>query len=171
MALSFKEITCFIFDMDGVLTDGTVLVLENGLQARRMFIKDGYALQLAVKRGYRIVVLSGATAPSVIDRLMRLGITEIHMGVSEKRKFVSEFTSRHQIKKEEILFMGDDMPDLEVMDLAGIASCPADAINEIKAVAGYISPFNGGVGCVRDVIEQVMKAREDWFHQEGVASR
>lgn len=171
MTLPFKEITTFIFDMDGVLTNGTVLVLENGLQARQMFIKDGYALQLAVKRGYRVVVLSGATAPSVIDRLTKLGITEIHMGISEKRKFVENFTIQHQLIKVGILFMGDDMPDLEVMDLAGISSCPADAIDEIKAVAGYVSPFNGGLGCVRDVIEQVMKARGDWFHQQGVASK
>ena len=171
MQLNFKDITTFIFDMDGVLTDGTVLVLENGLQARTMYIKDGYALQLAIKKGYRVIVLSGATAPSVIDRLNKLGITEIHMGVTDKYGFVMNYALQHNLSKEEILFMGDDIPDLEVMALAGMASCPADAINEIKGVAIYISSFKGGQGCVRDVIEHVMKNRGDWHHIREVASR
>lgn len=167
----FKNITTFLFDMDGVLTDGSVLVLENGLQARRMNIKDGYALQLAIKRGYRVAVISGATNAPVIDRLNKLGIKDVQMGVEHKDVFIKEYQHQHQLKREEILFMGDDMPDIAAMKMAGLATCPADAIGEIKELAAYISPNKGGEGCVRDVIEQVMKANGNWYHEPGVASK
>ncbi len=113
----FKKITTFIFDIDGVLTDGTVLVLENGLQARRMNIKDGYALQLAIKKGYRILVVSGAAASPVIDRLNKLGITDVHTGVTDKKSFVEVYIAKNHLLTEQILFMGDDIPDLSVMSL------------------------------------------------------
>lgn len=168
---SFARITTFILDVDGVLTDGTVLVLENGLQARRMSIKDGYALQLAVKKGYRLLVISGAGASPVIDRLHKLGITDVHMGITDKKDFILQYMNAHQLQKEALLFMGDDMPDLPAMQVVGLPACPADAADEIKAAAVYISPLAGGTGCVRDVIEKVLKANDHWGIEEGVASK
>lgn len=167
----FKSITTFIFDIDGVLTDGTVIVLENGLQARRMSIKDGYALQLAVKKGYRLMVVSGATSLPVADRLNKLGITSIYMSVTNKKSFVEKYITDHKLITEEVLFMGDDIPDLSAMSFVGLPACPADAVEEIKAVSKYISPFNGGNGCVRDVIEHVLKLNGHWHHEEDVSSR
>jgi len=167
----FKNITTFIFDVDGVLTDGTVLVLENGLQARRMSIKDGYALQLAVKKGYHLLVISGAAASPVVDRLNKLGITHVHMGVRDKKALVEEFATTNRLGPDQLLFMGDDIPDLEAMTIVGLPVCPADAATEIRDISKYISPFNGGYGCVRDVIEKVLRQRNDWHHSEGVTSR
>jgi 3-deoxy-D-manno-octulosonate 8-phosphate phosphatase (KDO 8-P phosphatase) len=167
----FKHISTFIFDVDGVLTDGTVLVLENGLQARRMSIRDGYALQLAIKKGYRLLVISGAAVSPVVDRLRKLGITDIHMGVTYKKDFIKNFIAQHDLTTGEVLYMGDDMPDLPAMAVVGLPVCPADAVVEIKEASKYISPFNGGYGCVRDVIEKVMKVRGDWEHTEDIASR
>ena len=167
----FKKITTFIFDIDGVLTDGTVLVLENGLQARRMSIRDGYALQLAIKKGYRLLVISGANASPVTDRLNKLGIKEVHMTVLNKKSFVEKYMAANKLGFDEVLYMGDDMPDRDVMAMVGLAVCPADAVEEIRAISKYISPSTGGNGCVRDVIEQVLKCNDDWHHQDDVASR
>lgn len=167
----FKKITTFIFDIDGVLTDGTILVLENGLQARHMSIKDGYALQLAVKKGYRILVISGAAASPVIDRLRKLGITDVHTGVTNKRVFVESYIADKNADPSEFLFMGDDIPDQSAMQYVGLPVCPADAVTEIKSVSKYISPVNGGHGCVRDVIEKIMKAQDKWQTDDDITSR
>jgi 3-deoxy-D-manno-octulosonate 8-phosphate phosphatase (KDO 8-P phosphatase) len=167
----FKNITTFIFDVDGVLTDGTVLVLENGVQARRMNIKDGYALQLAVKKGYRLLVISGAAASPVVDRLNKLGITDIHMGVTDKKTFIKNFITNKNLAPDQVLFMGDDIPDLPAMSIVGLPVCPADAVMEIKEAAKYVSPANGGYGCVRDVIEKVLKLKNDWQHTSDITSR
>jgi len=167
----FKKITTFIFDMDGVLTDGTVLVMENGLQARRMSIRDGYALQLAIKKGYRLLVVSGANSSPVTDRLNKLGIMEVHMSVLNKKDLVEKYMAANNLKIDETMYMGDDVPDHAVMSLVGLPACPADAVEEIRAISKYISPATGGNGCVRDVIEQVLKQRGDWHHEEDVASK
>lgn len=167
----FKRITTFIFDIDGVLTDGTVLVLENGLQARRMSIKDGFALQLAVKCGYRVAVVSGSTPSPVIDRLHKLGIQDVYMSVLDKKTLVEEYMTSNRLATEEVLYMGDDLPDLPAMSSVGLPTCPADAANEIKEAAHYISPANGGFGCARDVIEQVLRLNDHWKYHAGVASR
>jgi len=167
----FKKITTFIFDIDGVLTDGTVLVLENGLQARRMSIRDGYALQLAIKKGYRMLIISGANASPVTDRLNKLGIKEVHMAVLNKKSFVEKYMAANNLGVDGVLFMGDDIPDRDVMSMVGLPVCPADAVDEIRAISKYISPSAGGSGCVRDVIEQVLKSRGDWHHEDDVASR
>ena len=169
--LQFKRITAFIFDVDGVLTDGTIWVLENGLQARRMSIKDGFALQLAIKTGYRVFVVSGSSPSPVIDRLNKLGITEVHMSVLDKGSFITSLFEKHKLNKEEVLYMGDDLPDLPAMSIAGLATCPADAAPEIKEVSQYISPLVGGDGCARDVIEKVLKANDHWHYHPGIASR
>jgi 3-deoxy-D-manno-octulosonate 8-phosphate phosphatase (KDO 8-P phosphatase) len=167
----FKNITTFIFDVDGVLTDGSVLVLENGLQARRMNIRDGFALQLAVKTGYRVIAVSGSSPSPVIDRLNKLGITNVHMSVLDKKAFVTSYIEKNKLKKEEVLYMGDDMPDLPVMPVVGLSACPANAAPEIIEVADYISPVNGGYGCVRDVIEKVLRLNDHWHYHPDISSR
>ena len=167
----FKPITTFIFDVDGVLTDGTVLVLDGGLQARRMNIKDGFALQMAVKNGYRVLVISGGNSPQVIQRLDKLGITDVHMSVLDKKTFVSDYISKHMLPKEQVLYMGDDLPDLPAMSVVGLPCCPADAVMEIKEAVQYISPLNGGFACVRDVIEKVLKLNDHWNYRVDVTSR
>jgi 3-deoxy-D-manno-octulosonate 8-phosphate phosphatase (KDO 8-P phosphatase) len=168
---AFKKITTFIFDVDGVLTDGTVLVLENGLQARSMSIKDGFALQLAVKCGYRVVIVSGSTPSPVVDRLTKLGITTIHMSVLDKQSFIAGYIENNKLQTEEVLFMGDDLPDLPAMSIIGLSACPADAADEVRDAVKYISPSKGGHGCVRDVIEKVLKSNEQWRYHADIASR
>ena len=158
----FKPITTFIFDVDGVLTDGTVLVLAGGLQARRMHIKDGFALQMAQMKGYNVKVISGGNSPEVMDRLDKLGVKDVDMSVLDKKKIIEEYIMAKKLKKEEVLYMGDDIPDFHVMQLVGLPTCPQDASPEIKAISTYISHKNGGKGAVRDVIEQVMKVQGKW---------
>lgn len=165
----FKSITTFVFDMDGVLTDGTVYVLEGG-QYRRMNIKDGFALQLAVKKRYRVVVISGATSDPAIDRLQKLGIVDIFMGVKDKKARLEEYMHQHGLAAAEVLMMGDDIPDLEVMRSVGLACAPSDAVMEIRDMAHYISLHPGGMGCVRDVIEKVLKLNDHWDLHTHTAS-
>jgi 3-deoxy-D-manno-octulosonate 8-phosphate phosphatase (KDO 8-P phosphatase) len=167
----FKKISTFIFDIDGVLTDGTVLVMENGLQARRMHIKDGFALQMAVKNSYRILIISGGNSPQVIDRLEKLGITDMYMSVLDKKMFIIDYMKKNNLVAEQVLYMGDDLPDLPVMACVGLPSCPADAVSEVKEAVQYISPINGGMGCVRDVIEKVLKLNDHWHYRADVTSR
>lgn len=167
----FRPITTFVFDVDGVLTDGTLFLLPGGEMVRRMNIKDGYALQLAVKKGYRVVIISGGMSELVKERLLKLGVSEVFMGVHDKRLVLQEYMQRNHLLQEQVLFMGDDIPDLEVMMEAGLPCCPADACTEAKEISKYISPIAGGFGCARDVIEKVMKLRGDWQHTVEVVSR
>ncbi|OSZ79836.1 3-deoxy-D-manno-octulosonate 8-phosphate phosphatase [Chitinophagaceae bacterium IBVUCB2] len=167
----FKKITTFIFDVDGVLTDGTVLVLENGLQARRMNIKDGFALQMAVKNGYNVIIVSGGNSLPVVDRLHKLGIANVTMSVLDKKAFIEEYLATNKLKAEEVLYMGDDLPDMPAMSIVGLPCCPADAVNEVRESATYISPVNGGNACVRDVIEKVLKLNDHWHYRVDVTSR
>ena len=157
--------------MDGVLTDGTLLVLPDGVMARKMNIKDGYALQLAVKKGYRVLVISGGNSPEVKDRLSKLGISEVWMQVSDKASILKEWLSNNQIPSSEVLYMGDDIPDLPVMRMVGLKACPADAAIDIKNSVDYISIYKGGEGCVREVIEKVMKLRGDWDSDTGIRAQ
>lgn len=166
-----KSITTFVFDVDGVLTNGSLLLLDDGQMARQMNIRDGYALQLAIKKGYRVLVISGGSSEAVRTRLNRLGVIDVFLPVDNKSEVFMEYMNKHQLKKEEILFMGDDMPDLEVMQLAGLPCCPADAASDIMAISVYISPASGGMGCVRDVIEKVMKLNGHWDERSGIAAR
>jgi 3-deoxy-D-manno-octulosonate 8-phosphate phosphatase (KDO 8-P phosphatase) len=162
-----KDITTFIFDVDGVLTDGSVFVTETGEQSRAFNIKDGYALQLAVKCGYNVCAISGSRSKTAIYRLNSLGITDVFIGAHVKiNKFKDYLESKH-ILPTNVLYMGDDIPDLGVMKLAGLPVCPADAVEEIKAVSAYVSPFGGGKGCARDVIEKVLKVQDKWMSEES----
>jgi len=165
----FKQITTFVFDMDGVLTDGTVYVLGDG-QYRRMSIKDGFALQLAVKKGYRVAVISGSNSDPVTQRLRKLGVHDVFMGVEDKRARLQEYMQQYALTPAQVLFMGDDIPDHAVMQIAGMACAPADAVMEIKQAAHYISLANGGMGCVRDVIEKVLKLNDHWDLHTNTAS-
>ena len=165
-----KNIKLFVFDVDGVLTDGNIILLENGEMARQMNIKDGYALQLAIKHGYEILIISGGSSNAVKLRLEKLGIRNIHLGVNNKSDLLLNFIATHQFKKEQTLYMGDDMPDLLAMKTVGVACAPADAIAEISAISHYISPIAGGKGCVRDVIEKVLKLNGHWNEPNTVAS-
>jgi 3-deoxy-D-manno-octulosonate 8-phosphate phosphatase (KDO 8-P phosphatase) len=167
----FKHITTFVFDIDGVLTDGTVLVLPNGLQARRMNIKDGFALQMALKHQYKVKIISGGTSPEVQDRLEKLGVRDISMGVTDKKLFLHQFIEKEGLKKEQVLYMGDDLPDIPALQEVGLSCCPADAVAEVKEAVKYISPLSGGSACVRDVIEKVLKINGHWHLSEEVASR
>jgi len=167
----FKKITTFIFDVDGVLTDGTVLVLDNGLQARRMHIKDGFALQMAEKNGYRVLIISGGHSPQVAQRLEKLGITNVHMTVLDKKTFLINYMTENKLRTEEVLYMGDDLPDLPALSVVGLPCCPADAVNEVKESVQYISPVDGGCACVRDVVEKVLKLNGHWNYRVDVTSR
>src|SRR6476620_12181932 len=128
----FKPITTFAFDVDGVLTDGNLLVMPDGGMVRRMNIKDGYALQLAVKRGYNVIVISGGSSPEVKERLNKLGVMNVWMQVENKRSILENFMQHHQLEQQQVLFMGDYIPDYEAMNAEGLPCCPADAAVEIK---------------------------------------
>ncbi|MBP9794019.1 MAG: HAD-IIIA family hydrolase [Flavobacterium sp.] len=166
MAKSYKEImneiTTFVFDIDGVLTDGTVHVTPTGEMLREMNIRDGFAMKAAIESGYNVCIISGGSNEGVRIRLRNLGITDIHLGTPDKVKTFKEYTDKYNIKAEQVLYMGDDIPDYHVMQLVGLATCPQDASPEIKAISNYISHVNGGKGAVRDVIEQVMKVQGKW---------
>ena len=166
-----KTITTFVFDVDGVLTDGTLFLFPGGEMVRRMNIKDGYALQLAVKKGYHVLIISGGFSELVKERLEKLGVSKVFMSVHDKKQVLEEYMATHGLLKEQVLFMGDDIPDLEVMEAVGLPCCPQDACTEIKEISQYISPLNGGMGCGRDVIEKVMKLQGNWHHTKAVTSR
>jgi 3-deoxy-D-manno-octulosonate 8-phosphate phosphatase (KDO 8-P phosphatase) len=167
----FQPITTFVFDVDGVLTDGTLLILNDGQMARTMNIKDGYALQLAVKKGYRVVVISGGTDNAVKDRLNKLGIEDVFLKTANKKAKLIEYVAQHKLKWEEVLFMGDDIPDYIPMQMVDLPCCPADAVAEIKQISKYISPVEGGKGCARDVIEKVLKLNGHWDLDTTVSSK
>lgn len=167
----FHQVTTFVFDIDGVLTDGTVLLLDNGLQARQMHVKDGLALQMALKNGYRVVILSGGYSEPVIGRFQKLGVQEVFLDVKDKAAFLGQYLAERGLEWKEVLFMGDDLPDVAVLQQVGVPTCPADAVMEVKKVAKYISPIKGGYGCVRDVIEKVLKLNDHWRFDTSVTSR
>jgi 3-deoxy-D-manno-octulosonate 8-phosphate phosphatase (KDO 8-P phosphatase) len=162
-----KNINTFVLDYDGVLTDGKVVLMENGEPLRTAHVRDGYAIQLAVKRGYRIVIISGGRSGSVINRMKSLKVKDIFLGSEKKEGVLKDYMKKHGLEKENIVYMGDDIPDFHAMQLAGVAACPADASEEIKAISHYISPYKGGTGCVRDIIEQVMKIQGNWMNHDA----
>ena len=162
-----KNINTFIFDYDGVLTDGNIITLDDGEAYRTTNVKDGYALQLARKKGYRIAVISGAKADCMMHRLTALQISDIFLGIENKLQTFTTYLQKNEIDSSHVLFMGDDIPDYELMLVAGLSSCPSDAAEEIKKVARYISHFGGGKGCVRDVIEQVLKVQGKWMNDDA----
>ncbi len=168
---AFQPITTFIFDVDGVLTDGTVLLLDGGVQARRMHTKDGLALQMALRAGYRVIIVSGAYSEPVLKRLQYLGLTEVFLAIKDKKSFLNNYLTEQKVSWKEALFMGDDLPDLDVLRQCGLSCCPADAVVEVKKESTYISALAGGAGCVRDVIEKVLKLNDHWNFTTEVTSQ
>ncbi len=171
MLATLKKITCFVFDVDGVLTNGEVIVMPNGVLVRKMNIKDGYALQLAIKKGYQVWVISGGNSSEVEERLHNLGVKEVHMRVKDKRALLQELSILHSIPLDHMLFMGDDMPDYEAMSIVGLAACPKDAAVDIKSIASYIALAEGGAGCAREVIEKVLKLNDHWDLEDHIRAQ
>ena len=167
----FKSIRTFVFDVDGVMTDGSVLVFESGEQVRRMSARDGYSLQLAIKKGYRVIVISGGSSEGVRLRLQYLGIRDIYLNIHDKVDVLRRYAQEHRLDEKDMLYMGDDIPDYAPMNYVGLACAPADAAPEIRHIAGYISSFGGGQGCVRDVIEKVLKLNGHWELDQSVSSK
>ncbi|MBD1433865.1 HAD hydrolase family protein [Sphingobacterium sp. DN00404] len=167
---AFANINVLFLDVDGVLTDGSVLVTEQGEQLRRFSIKDGYAIQLAIKRGLRIAVISGGKSQGVLQRLRGLGVEDVFLGVGDKLTVMHDIILRYNVALTEVAFMGDDIPDLACLKQVGLPICPQDAVEEIKAVAHYVSPQKGGEGCVRDVIEKILKLQKKWYDNDNVKS-
>lgn len=166
----FSRIKLLAFDLDGVLTDGKLLVMPDGEWIRQMDIKDGYALQHAVKSGLHIAVITGSSSSAVGKRLNKLGVQDYFEYTSSKSTVLTSLCQKLNLQPEEVLFMGDDIPDLDAFKVAGCKVCPADAVQEVLAVADYISPFKGGHGCVRDVIEKVMRTKDLWLNSTNTQS-
>lgn len=166
MGKSYKEImntiTTFIFDVDGVLTDSSVHITPSGEMLRIMNIRDGFAMKAAIESGYNVCIISGGSNEGVRVRLRNLGITDIYLGSPDKVETFKEYVELYEINPDEVLYMGDDIPDYHVMKLVGLPTCPQDSSPEIKSISNYISHKNGGKGAVRDVIEQVMKVQGKW---------
>ncbi|HEY4935094.1 MAG TPA: HAD-IIIA family hydrolase [Puia sp.] len=167
---SFKPITTLVFDIDGVLTDGGILVFDTGEQVRKMSVKDGYALQLAMKKKYQVAVISGGNGVGASIRLQKLGITNVFVNVKDKIQVLEDYLKKYQLSWEETLYMGDDIPDCLPMQKVGMPCAPADAVPEILQIARYISPFEGGKGCVRDVIEKLLRLHGNWDMDPAIPS-
>lgn len=160
--LDFSKITTLIFDVDGVLSDGTVIAYADGEQPRSFLVKDGYAVEKAVQKGFHVAIISGGFQEGVRKRLEFLGVKHIFLGVKDKIAVYNNFLAENNIESSQVLYMGDDLPDYDVMKLVGIATCPADATQEIIDISHYVSPKDGGKGAVRDVIEKVMRSQNKW---------
>ena len=162
----FKDITTVVLDVDGVLTNGDIILMPGMQPVRKMNAKDGYAMQLAVRNGIRMAIITGGRSPEVKERLNGLGITDVYLGASSKMESYEDLKMCYDLKDEEILYMGDDLPDYDIMQIVGLAAAPQDAAPEIKSVANYVSPIDGGRGCVRDVLEQLLKIQGKWARHE-----
>lgn len=161
-----RDIKALAFDVDGVLSANFIPMTPDGEPQRTANIKDGYALQYAVKRGYRIAIITGAVCKSIEVRYRKLGIEDIYTGSSDKITDYENFKDKYGLKDCQVMYMGDDLPDLPVLHKAGISCCPADAAVEVLDIADYISPYEGGKGCARDIIEQIMKSQDKWASDE-----
>jgi 3-deoxy-D-manno-octulosonate 8-phosphate phosphatase (KDO 8-P phosphatase) len=162
-----KDINTFIFDVDGVFTNNIIFLSSDGEPLRTANVRDGYTVQLAVKMGLRIVILSGGKGEATRKRFEGLGVKDIYLGAGTKIDVLNQFIEENNLAKEDICYMGDDIPDYAVMQKAGLATCPSDAAPEIKSIAHYVSPFKGGEGCVRDVLEQALKMKGMWMTELG----
>jgi 3-deoxy-D-manno-octulosonate 8-phosphate phosphatase (KDO 8-P phosphatase) len=160
-----SQIDTLIFDVDGVMTDGIVILSPDGDMLRTMNVKDGYALQLAVKKGLRVIIISGGNSFMVKQRFEGLGIKEIYLSIGNKLEVFHKILEDDKLDPKRVLYMGDDIPDYQIMCEVGLAACPADAAEEIKNICHYISPKPGGKGCVRDILEQLMKVQGTWFDE------
>jgi len=163
------DIKAFVFDYDGVISDGNIWSADDKILVRSGNVKDGYAIQYALRKGYTVAVLSGGSGTSIQARMKMLGVEDVYLGSHRKMEIFRGFLKDKSLKAEQVLYVGDDIPDYDVMKAVGVAACPADAAEEIKSVADYISHKAGGHGCVRDVIEQVLRLQGQWFHEDAKA--
>ena len=170
--INYKEklapIRAFVFDFDGVMTDGSVWVYADRETVRCGNIKDGYAVQYAVKKGYIVAVISGATSASIDNRMRMLGVDQCYTGCGNKIETYERFLELNNLTDSQVLCMGDDLPDYPMLKRAGVSTCPADAAVEIRDMVDYVSIHPGGHGAVRDVIEQVLRLQGTWFHEDAV---
>lgn len=162
-----NKIKAFAFDVDGVFTDGQVYLLPDKEFVRAVNIKDGYAIQHCIKSGFPVAIISGGASEEVRKRFKNLGVTDIYLKSSNKGDDYEDFRMKYSLDHEEILYMGDDIPDLPVMKLVGVATCPADAAHEIRELSAYVSDIPGGRGCVRDVVEQVLRLQNKWLNEKA----
>jgi 3-deoxy-D-manno-octulosonate 8-phosphate phosphatase (KDO 8-P phosphatase) len=162
-----KEVKAFVFDVDGVMTDGSVIATEDGHFLRNFNIKDGYALQHAVKMGYPIAIISGGKSNGVQKRFEQLGVKNIYLGQKHKEDAFNEFLENYDLSAKDILYMGDDLPDYELLKLVGVPTCPKDACIDVKSICTYVSPVSGGKGCVRDILEKTLKVQEKWWSEHS----
>ncbi len=164
-----KNIKAFVFDVDGVLGSDKVLLFPDGQMLRTMNIKDGFALQYAVRKGYKIAIITGGASDAVKKRFENLGITDVYILSKNKLEDYLHFLTQNNLNDSEVLYMGDDLPDYPVMQRVAIPTCPSNAADEIKAISAYISSKKGGDGAVRDVIQQVLKAQGKWMEPDAFA--
>jgi 3-deoxy-D-manno-octulosonate 8-phosphate phosphatase (KDO 8-P phosphatase) len=157
------SVKAIIFDVDGVLSLSTIQMSPAGLPVRTVNIKDGYAIQLAIKMGMKIAIISGGTDPSIEERYRKLGMTDIFMSCSTKIQVLDQYLADNHLSADEVIYVGDDIPDYEIMKVVGCPCCPADACSDIKEISTYISPYEGGKGCARDIIEQILRAKGLWL--------
>lgn len=166
MSRNYKEllqhVTTFVFDVDGVFTDSTITITTEGELLRTMNVRDGYAVKTALNQGYRVCIISGGSNEGVRARLQGLGVTDIYLVAAVKEESLRDYLIDYDSPAGEILYMGDDIPDIPAMKMSGMVVCPQDAVPEVKRISHYISHLNGGDGCVRDIIEQVLKIRGHW---------
>ncbi|MBX7093952.1 MAG: HAD-IIIA family hydrolase [Flavobacteriales bacterium] len=171
--MTYKEklhkIKTFIFDFDGVLTDGVVYLMPPRDFIRTMHVRDSYAIQYAVKKGYRVAIITGGNSEMVKERMAYLGVTDVFLRASDKLKVFKEYTADHHLDYSEILYIGDDLPDYHVMKQVGLSVCPNDAAEEIRGMVDYVSPRKGGEGVVREMIEQTLKVQGKWFDQNELS--
>ncbi|MFM2286097.1 MAG: hypothetical protein RLZZ543_1594 [Bacteroidota bacterium] len=160
-------IKALLFDIDGVLTDGSVTLMPDGTQVRHLNIKDCYALQLAVKKGFLVGIISGGKSEMLRERLASFGIEHIYMGVARKTERFDDLLIECELSESDCLYMGDDIPDYEVMQRCGISACPADAAHDIQQIALYVCKAKGGKGAVREVVEQVLRAQDKWMDADA----
>ena len=158
----FRRINAFVFDVDGVLTDHNIFVFENGKIVRKLNNKDLVALKMAIDNEYKVAIISGGSLDGLVEIFREIGITEIYEKTSDKKEAYDTFKYSYEVDDERVMYMGDDLPDYAVMRIVGLPVCPKNAAPEIKEITQYMSPFNGGEGCVRDVIEKVLKLKKKW---------
>ena len=158
-----NSIKAFIFDIDGVLTNGKILITSKGDMYREMDTKDGFAIKYALNKGFKIAIISGGRDKGLEIRLQDLGIKNIFLGFTDKERPFNDFIKNEDIKPNDILYMGDDIPDIKIMKKVLLATCPNDAVIDVKEISDYVSPKNGGQGCVREIIEQVLRVQNKWI--------
>ena len=157
-----NNVRAFVFDVDGVMTNGKVMITSEGEMYREMDTRDGFALKYALLKGFKIGIISGGTNEGVRKRLELLGVNKVYLGIHEKDIAFDDFVSTFNINPDQVLYMGDDVPDVPVMKKVGVSTCPQDAVSDVKRVVDYVSHKKGGDGCVREIVEQVMRVQDKW---------